>query len=68
MVTLAAPPVLGSNPLDNLDNTIDIQFVMKNGRLYEAATLTEVWPRRQPLPTQWWWRVEPPEAREQQRR
>ena len=65
---LADLQVLGSNPLDNLDNTIDIQYVMKNGRLYEAATLTEVWPRRRPLPTQWWWRVEPPEAQEQQRR
>ncbi len=65
---LADLQVLGSNPLDNLDNTVDIQFVMKNGRLYEAATLTEVWPRRRPLPTQWWWRVEPPDARRQQRR
>jgi hypothetical protein len=33
---------------------------MKNGRLYEAATLDEVHPRQAPLPTMWWWRVEPP--------
>ena len=65
---LADLQVLGSNPLDNLHNTIDIEYVMKNGRLYDAATLTEVWPRRRPLPTQWWWRVEPPGARENQRR
>ncbi len=65
---LADLQVLGSNPLDNLENTIDIEYVMKNGRLYDAATLTEVWPRRRPLPTQWWWRVEPPDAREPQRR
>lgn len=65
---LADLQVLGSNPLDNLHNTIDIEYVMKNGRLYEAATLTEVWPRRRPLPTQWWWRVEPPGAQDTQRR
>ena len=65
---LADLQVLGSNPLDNLHNTIDIEYVMKNGRLYDAATLTEVWPRRRPLPTQWWWRVEPPGAQDNQRR
>ena len=61
---LADLQVLGSNPLDDLENTVDIDFVMKNGRLYDAANLTEVWPRQRPLPTQWWWRVEPPEVRE----
>lgn len=60
--------VAGSNRLDNLHNTIDIEYVMKNGRLHEAATLTELWPRRRPLPTQWWWGLEPPDAREPQRR
>lgn len=60
--------VLASNPLDDLENSIDIDFVMKNGRLYEAATLTEVWPRQRPLPTQWWWRVEPPDVRQQRGR
>ena len=60
---LADLQVLDSDPLQDLGNTTDISFVMKNGRLYEAATLTEVWPRRRALPTQWWWRVEPPEAR-----
>ena len=51
--------VLERNPLDDLKNSIDITYVMKNGRLYEAATLNEVWPRARALPTQWWWRVEP---------
>jgi len=51
--------VLDSNPLDELENTNTIRYVMKNGRLYEAATLTEIWPRKKPLPTQWWWRLEP---------
>jgi imidazolonepropionase-like amidohydrolase len=57
---LADLQVLDSNPLEDLRNTTDISYVMKNGRLYEAATLTEVWPRQRALPTQWWWRVEPP--------
>ena len=56
---LADLQVLTTNPLDDLQNTVDIEYVMKNGRLYEAATLNEVWPRQRDLPTQWWWRVEP---------
>jgi len=56
---LADLQVLASNPLDDLENSTDITYVMKNGRMYEAATLTEVWPRQRALPTQWWWRVEP---------
>jgi hypothetical protein len=27
---------------------------MKNGRLYEGATLNEVWPRQRPLSAQYW--------------
>ena len=54
--------VLDENPLDELENSTSIRYVMKNGRLYEAATLTEIWPRNRPLPTQWWWRVEPSET------
>jgi hypothetical protein len=51
--------VLDANPLDDLRNTNTIRYVMKNGRLYEGATLTEIWPRQKPLATQWWWRLEP---------
>lgn len=59
---LADLQVLTSNPLERLENSVDIEYVMKNGRLYEADTLDEVWPRQRPLPTQWWWRVEPEEG------
>jgi len=59
---LADLQVLDANPLDDLHNTTSISYVMKNGRLYEADTLTEIWPRRQPLPEMWWWRVEPDET------
>lgn len=46
--------VLDANPLDDIKNTNTIRLVMKNGRLYEGDTLTEIWPRQRPLPKQWW--------------
>jgi hypothetical protein len=52
--------VLDANPLDDIKNTAKISLVMKNGRLYDAATLNETYPRQKPLDTQWWWKVEPP--------
>lgn len=59
---LADLQVLDANPLEDIEHTTSISFVMKTGRLYEAGTLTEVWPRERALPTQWWWRVEPVDA------
>ena len=38
--------VFDKNPLDDLHNTIDIKYVMKNGRLYDATNLDEVYPRK----------------------
>jgi imidazolonepropionase-like amidohydrolase len=52
--------VLDANPLDDLRNTSRIAAVMKNGRLYDAATLNETYPRQKPLAAQWWWKLEPP--------
>ena len=46
--------ILNANPLDDIRNTNTIEMVMKNGRLYEGNTLSEVWPRAKPLPRQWW--------------
>lgn len=37
--------VLSRNPLEDIDNTRAIRYVMKNGRLYEGSTLAEIWPR-----------------------
>ncbi|MCR4374024.1 MAG: amidohydrolase family protein, partial [Acidobacteria bacterium] len=54
--------VLDANPLDDLKNTAKISQVMKNGRLYDAATLNETYPRQKPLGPQWWSKVEPPAA------
>jgi imidazolonepropionase-like amidohydrolase/Tol biopolymer transport system component len=52
--------VLDANPLDDLKNTAKIAEVMKNGRLYDAATLNETYPRQKALDPQWWWKLEPP--------
>jgi len=54
--------VLDANPLDDLKNTAKIAEVMKNGRLYDAATLNETYPRQKKLDAQWWWKLEPPAA------
>jgi Tol biopolymer transport system component len=51
--------VLDANPLEDIHNTNTVRFVMKNGRLYEAETLNEVWPRQRTLPRMWWWGTEP---------
>ena len=59
---LADLQILDENPLDDIEHTTSIRWVMKNGRLYEADTLDEIWPRQRALPNQWWWTVEPPEA------
>jgi imidazolonepropionase-like amidohydrolase/Tol biopolymer transport system component len=59
--------VLDANPLDDIKNTAKIAQVMKNGRLYDAATLNETYPRRKALDPQWWWKLEPPAAPAQKR-
>lgn len=51
---LADLMVLNSNPLENIRNTADIQYVMKGGRLYDANTLDEVWPERKPFGEYYW--------------
>lgn len=47
--------ILDKNPLDDIRNTLAIAQVMKNGRLYDANTLDEVYPRIKPLAPQWFW-------------
>ena len=41
--------ILNSNPLDDLRNTVDIRYVMKDGRLYDGMTLDEVYPDARPM-------------------
>jgi hypothetical protein len=45
--------ILERNPLDDIRNTLAIGAVMKNGRLYDAATLDQIYPDKKPLPEQW---------------
>ncbi len=45
---LADLVVLNANPLDDVRNTIDIRWVMKDGVVREADTLDEIWPERRP--------------------
>jgi hypothetical protein len=46
--------VFDEDPLADLRNTVELRYVMKNGRLYEGETLNEVWPRQRPLPAPHW--------------
>ena len=48
-----------ASPLDDLRNTMGITYVMKNGRLYQADTLNEVWPQQRAFPSQIWQDMEP---------
>jgi len=58
---LADLVILNANPLDDLRNSRKIDHVMKNGRLWEAATLTSVWPERQELRS-FGWQSQRPDA------
>lgn len=55
--------VLDADPLADIRNTQKIGAVMKNGRLYDPATLAELWPRTKPGPTPWFAADAPPAAR-----
>ena len=46
--------VLDRNPLTDIRNTNSLSMVMKNGRLYDANTLDEVYPRQKKLAAQQW--------------
>jgi Tol biopolymer transport system component len=46
--------VLDANPLENIRNTKDIRYVVKNGVVYDDDTLDEVWPRPRPYGTPYW--------------
>jgi Tol biopolymer transport system component len=51
--------VLEKNPLDDIHNTNTIQYVMKNGLLYDANSLNQIWPEEKMLPKPYWWDHEP---------
>lgn len=51
---LADLQVLDRNPLEDIRNTNSIRYVVKNGRVYEADSLAEIWPTRKEGPQFWW--------------
>ena len=53
--------ILERNLLADIRATLTAHEVMKNGRVYDAATLDETWPRRRPAPRAWF-ADEPPAA------
>jgi len=56
---LADLVILDANPLDNIRNTNKIYRVMKNGRLYDANTLDEVYPNPRKADTFYWHSAKP---------
>lgn len=52
---LADLMVLNGNPLDDIRQTANIQFVMKAGTLYDAMSLDEVWPRQRRFGDNYWY-------------
>jgi Tol biopolymer transport system component len=51
---LADLVVLNANPLDNIQNTNKIQYVIQNGVIYNGDTLDEVWPTEKKFPPFFW--------------
>lgn len=51
---LADLVILSKDPLDNIKNTTAIEFVMKNGVLYNGSTLNQIWPTKIPATKPWW--------------
>lgn len=52
---LADMVILDKNPLVNIRNTNTVKYVMKNGFLYKADSMDEIWPKSSSLPPLWWW-------------
>jgi hypothetical protein len=46
--------VFDADPLSDLRNSVRIQYVVKNGRIYEGETLNEIYPRQRPFPEPAW--------------
>jgi imidazolonepropionase-like amidohydrolase len=51
---LADLVILEKNPLDNIRNTNSVVYVMKNGRLYDGNTCSEIYPGQRVLDRSEW--------------
>src|SRR5882762_8988354 len=56
---LADLVVLSKDPLQDIQNTTSIRYVMKNGELFEGDTLNQVWPVEKTTGPFWWWTDHP---------
>lgn len=45
--------ILDRDPIADIRNTLSISQVMRDGRLYDANSLDEIWPLAKPLPAPW---------------
>jgi len=61
---LADLVILDKNPLVDIHNTNTIDWVMKNGVLYEGDTLNQLWPEEKKLEALWFWDFDKPKAGE----
>lgn len=52
--------ILARNPLEDIRNVASVVQVMKNGRIYDASSLDQVWPDPTPAPTPWFADDQPP--------
>jgi imidazolonepropionase-like amidohydrolase len=56
---LADLVVLDADPLADIRNTNTIRYVMKNGELFDADSMDQLWPTAKKLGDQWWWNQQP---------
>ncbi len=47
------------DPLEDIQNTTTLRYVMKNGLLYDADTLDMLWPVKRKLPKTYWQGTDP---------
>jgi Tol biopolymer transport system component len=46
--------VLNSDPLEDIKNTLDIKYVIKNGEIFDGETLDQIWPVRRKFEKFYW--------------
>ncbi len=57
---LADLQVLDLDPLEDIRNTNSVRFVMRNGELFDAGTMAQLWPVERPAPERFWEDDTPP--------
>ena len=46
--------VLNANPLEDIHNSVKIQWVVKNGEVWDGETMKALWPREAAAPKFFW--------------